>query len=467
MKGSYYFVIFLLVFFFISCNQTEQKDKSAINHSMRPWHENPFYWQYKGNPVLLLGATDNDNLFQNNNLQTHLDSLQSIGGNYVRNTMSDRDEGDVKAFATNAEGKYDLNQWNNDYWERFENLLKWSQEKDIIVQIEVWDRFDHSRDEWLADPYNPKNNVNYTYEESSLDSLYPNHPGSNEQPFFFTVPALEDNQVVLPYQEAFVKKMLSISLEYDNVLYCIDNETKGMEEWATFWAEFIHENSGDKQVYLTQMWDDWDVKSDMHKRTLDHPERYQFVDLAQNSHNTGQTNWDNARYVMDYIKDHPRPVNSTKIYGSDQGPWLDRGITSEHAVHTFFRNVLGGFASSRFHRPPAGLGLSPPSINSIKSIREIEEKVKMWEMVPRMELLSEVDENEAYLAAKEGEKYVVFFPKGGEVNLDLRSYQGDFEMDWLDIADASWKDSESVSGGELLTIQTPMTTGSVAVIIKK
>jgi hypothetical protein len=47
-----------------------------------------------------------------------------------------------------------------------------SLERDIIVQIEIWDRFDHTREPWVTDPYNPKNNVNYTYEQTKLDSLY-------------------------------------------------------------------------------------------------------------------------------------------------------------------------------------------------------------------------------------------------------------------------------------------------------
>ncbi|GAI10408.1 unnamed protein product, partial [marine sediment metagenome] len=325
----------------------------------KPWNNNSRYWQYKGQPVLLLGATDNDNLFQINNLESHLDSLKAIGGNCIRNTMSDRDPGDQRAFAMTAEGKYDLNHWNEEYWRRFENMLKLTSERDIIVQIEVWDRFDHSRDQWLTDPYNPQNNINYTYAKAGLDSLYPSHPGRNVQTFFFTVPELNNNEILLKYQKAFVKKMLSISLKYINVLYCIDNETSGVEEWATFWAEFIQENSQGKDIHITQMWDNWDVKSEMHKRTLDHPERYRYIDISQNSQITGRLNWDNAQYVFNYINDNPRPVNSTKIYGSDrgQGSWLDRGITTEHAVQTFFRNVLGGFASSRFHRPPSGLGL--------------------------------------------------------------------------------------------------------------
>lgn len=455
-----------LIFLTTSCSQQqyqEEKQKSGI----KPWSENPSYWEYNGQPVLLLGATDNDNLFQNNNLKTHLDSLAEIGGNYVRNTMSDRDEGDLKAFYLNEEGKYDLGKWNSAYWEKFENLLKWAEEHDIIVQIEIWDRFDHAREEWKTDPYNPKNNVNYTYEDANLDTLYPDHPGSNKQPFFFTVPTLQDNKVLLPYQEAFVKKLLSISLNYNNVLYCIDNETKGVEEWAVFWADFIHQNAGERKIYLTQMWDDWDIKSDMHKRTLDHTDRYQYIDMSQNSHNTGQLNWDNAQYIFDYIKDQPRPVNSTKIYGSKTSPWLNRGIDGEHAVQTFFRNVLGGFATSRFHRPPAGLGLGKESISAIIAIRNLEEKVKMWEIIPRMDLISENEPNEVYLVAKEGEKYVLYFPGEGEVNLDIENVTGDLELQWLDIESEKWTGGDLVSSGDILSLTPPNGTGSIAVILKK
>jgi hypothetical protein len=200
------------------------------------------YWQYKGEPALLIGGTCNDNLFQDEGLKAHLDSLRKAGGNYVRTTMSDRDRGD---------------------------------------------RFDHSQVPWLGDPFNPGNNVNYSYREAGLDSVYPEHPGRNVQPFFFTVPALDNNEMLLHYQKSFVDKLLSISLSYGNVLYCIDNETSGSEEWAIFWTDYIQNKAGEKEIYITEMWDDWDVKSGTHKRTLDHPERYGFVDISQNSHRVG------------------------------------------------------------------------------------------------------------------------------------------------------------------------------------
>lgn len=141
--------ILILVTLFSIISYTPAR-RSGDNY-IKPWPENPRYWQYKGKPVLLLGATDNDNLFQNGNLESHLDSLKRFGGNYIRNTMSDRDPGDKRAFAMNTEGKYDLEKWNDEYWSQLEYLLKLTNERDIIVQIEIWDRFDHSRDPWLTD----------------------------------------------------------------------------------------------------------------------------------------------------------------------------------------------------------------------------------------------------------------------------------------------------------------------------
>ena len=79
-------------------------------------------------------------------------------------------------------------------------------------------------------PLNPANNINYTVEESGLETDYPAHPGGNWQPFFYTVPTLRNNQVVLPYQQAFVDQVLKHSLAYDHVLYCMDNETSGDPE---------------------------------------------------------------------------------------------------------------------------------------------------------------------------------------------------------------------------------------------
>jgi hypothetical protein len=82
--------------------------------------------------------------------------------------MSQREGLDLKPHRRRADGKFDLNEWNTDYWNRFANCLKWCYERDIIMQIEVWDRFDYGEDNWEHSPWNPKNNINYSYKQSGF-----------------------------------------------------------------------------------------------------------------------------------------------------------------------------------------------------------------------------------------------------------------------------------------------------------
>jgi hypothetical protein len=442
----------VLVMVFLLNLQVNQDTALAAESGIRPWTANPSYWQFKGRPVLLLGATDSDNLFQKDNIEQQLERLKDAGGNYIRNTMSDRDEGDHRAFAMTSDGSYDLSRWNDEYWRRFDNMLKLASERDIIVQIEIWDRFDHSGDAWDSDPYNPKNNINYTFDEAGLDSLYPS-PSNYDQPFFSTIPDRDSNMVLLNFQIRFVEKLLSYSMQYENVLYCIDNETTGIRAWARFWSDFIRNCYGDRQVNVTQMWNNPDLKSDVHQETLGSPERYQYLEISQNSHNVGRLNWDNAQYFLRQTGEYPRPVNSTKIYGSDNyRHWLERGINTQHALQTFFRNVVGGLASSRFHRPPHGLGLSSYTENAIRTVRSIEEHMKMWELTPRMDLLQGAEGNKAYLAAEAGEKYLVYLPEGGKVTLDLNEYPEDFIIRWIITDTAHWGSVEKVQGGKFVSL---------------
>jgi hypothetical protein len=436
---------------------------------IRPWSENPRFWQYKGEPVMLLGASSDDNLFQwpAKMLVPHLDSMRSVGANYVRNTMSDRVDLGIELYPYKKldSGKYDLNQWNEEYWNRFAFFLEETKKRDIIVQIEVWDRFDYAREHWPLHPYHPDNNINYTAEESGLAAVYPDHPGQNKQPFFFTTPAQRNNQVLLRFQLRFVEKMLSYSLKYNHVLYCIDNETSGEEAWALYWSEYIlnKAKAAGSEICVTEMWDNWNLTSEQHRRTFDHPERFAFCDVSQNNQQKGQVHWDNFQWVRAYTASHPRPLNTVKTYGSDTGP---HGNTKD-GIERWWRHVLGGVASARFHRPPSGLGLSEHSVNSVKVARDIEKMVRFWELQPGNDLLQGREENEAYLTSKPGEVYIVFFTDGGEVGLDLSGSQSDFTLKWINIRKGEWERETRIQGGAVVTLEAPGALEWLAVLVRE
>ncbi len=433
---------------------------------IQPYAANPRYWQYRGQPVLLLGGSEDDNLFQLPNLQEHLDAIQAAGGNYIRNTMSDRpDRGlEVYAYAQRDDGKFDLSQWNDEYWTRFENMLRWTHERQIVVQIEVWDRFDFFGDNWRAHPFNPANNVNYTQKQSGLAARYPDHPGQNKQPLFFTTPAQRNNQLLLAVQQRFVEKMLSYSLQYDHVLLCMDNETSADEAWGAYWADFIRAAAAkaDRTVYLTEMWDDWNLQGPHHRRTLDHPERYDFVDVSQNNHNRGQEHWEQFQWVRRHIDGHARPINTVKTYGADGG----RFGNSRDGVERFWRHVIGGAAAARFHRPDSGLGLSPPAVASLAAARKMESLVRLWDCQPALELLSDREPNEAYATARPGHEYAVYFPAAGSVGLNLVDVPGPLTVRWIHVADGAWGEQQQETGGSIVRLAAPGDDGWLVVVTR-
>ena len=416
------------------------------------YRSNPAYWQYGGEPILLLGGSREDNLFQIPDLKEHLDLLKSVGGNYVRNTMSCRDEGNVWPFKK-VNDKYDLDQWNDEFWSRFETFLKLTQERDIIVQIEVWATFDYYRENWAANPFNPKNNINYTAEQTGLPEKVDSHPIRTGNIFFWSVPAERNQQTVLKYQQRFVDKMLSYSLRFGNVLYCMDNETSVTPEWGYYWSEYIkaRAKAAGVPVNTTEMWDKWDLADPQHNPSFDHPEIYSFVDISQNNHQKGQTHWDNAQRQRQRISGHVRPLNNVKIYGADTG----RFGNTRDGMERFWRNIFGGLASARFHRPDSGLGLGETARANIRSLRQLTDRIDIFACAPHNDLLSDRESNEAYCLANPGTEYAVYFPGGGEVTLDIRALGKPAEITWLNILKCRWGDGQKMKGGNKLTLRCP------------
>lgn len=463
-------LLFTTLFFLTGC----QSHQTGINaNRVKPWSENPRYWQYKGEPVLLIGGSKDDNLFQLPGLKAHLDSMAAIGGNYIRNTMSSRvDRGwEVYRFQQLENNKYDLDQWNDEYWMRFENLLKWTVERDIIVQIEVWDRFDYSREHWQTCPWNPANNINYSFEETGFAPDYPKHPSSDVQPFFHSIPGMDEYDakydVFRKYQENYLDKLLSISLDFPNVLYCMNNETSTSEKWGQYWMHYIRQKADEKgvDVYVTDMFDDFwrGENSENVELVFNNPDIYDFVDISQvNSRNFGQDHWDRLRWLHDRAKDYPRPLNNTKIYGGNKSSWGSG--TNDDGVERMLRHVLGGSASIRHHRPPSGCGLNEKAQASIQAVRKMETLVKAWELEPQMERLSDREDNEAYLAGSNND-IVIYFTDGGSVTVDIDEKGSDLTLHWINVSTGQWGDEQKIAAATT-TIAPPSNGGWLAVLSK-
>ena len=439
------------------------QEKSGIRRSTL----HPQYWQYNGEDVLLLGGSKEDNLFQIDSLTDHLDLLKRVGGNYVRNTMSSRDESNEWPFHQVPNGQYDLRKFNSNYWSRFSAFLKKTEERDIVVQLEIWATFDFYREPWGRNPFNPKNNSNYNSQRSKLSDSIGTHPIYTENNFFRSVPSQMNIAPVLWYQKRFVDKLLSYTLKHDHVIYCMDNETSVTTDWGRFWANYIRKVAKleGKTVETTEMWDPHDLSHPMHFETFDHPDIFSFVDISQNNHQGGDAHWINGIKQIEYLKkmDFLRPVNNVKIYGNDGG----RHQTTQNAIESFCRNVLMGCASARFHRPSSGQGLNHIAQNVISSVRKVTNQLDFFKGYPiAMENYQNRKEGEVYGRAFDDGRYLFYFPQGGVVRFQIKD-SGAYRFVWTNILSGESRETmeravdrelqmECPSGAHWLVIVSPV-----------
>ncbi len=442
--------------------QCAERPATITDHdtgAIRVYQENPYYFQYRGEPLLLLGASDYHNIFQRPDLVEHLEKMQSFGGNYVRNTMASReitaghnDLWPYGVFSTTEDhliNIYDLNRWNDVYWDRFETMLEETYKRGIIVEIELWERHDtyRTRDQagWERHPYNPDNNINFTAEESGLPAgEWIRQEFDRGHPFFNTVPRLQNNKLVLDYQKAFIDKILSYTAGYDHILYNMNNETQEHHYFGEYWAEYLLNWAADlgKHIELTDMQDNHDVTEEPVRRVMD-SDTYTFVDISQNNFQSGETHWERIEKIRNYLKENPKPITNVKVYGSDYSPppyelWGD----TDEALQRFWRNIAGGCASARFHRPHWGIGLNEIAAANLKSLRMITDSMDFFNHAPANHMMSEREPNEAYCMAFAGKEYMVYFPASGSVYLDATP--GNYELLWLRNQIADWQEPYSI-----------------------
>jgi len=426
-------------------------EKISDDQSIQPYYNNPWYWQYKGEPVLLLGASDRDNLWQwtGEQLTDHLDRMQAAGGNYVRNTMSDRNEGDTFAAKEIEDGLYDLEQWNEEYWNKLRFFLEETYKRDIIVQLTLWDWFDLSGDDvygrFAIHPLNPENNINW--EPGTIENAWDYYGGSIHQ----------NNQSVLDYQQRFIGKLISITSQYGHVLYNLGNESQLDDAWDTHWAAFIKETAREhgRDIHVTSMLFAPDASV---RRVMTNRDLYTFIDVSQNNQDAlgpvGKKHWENLvfwRKMIAMNDEGPMPINNEKVYGNGVGTNTAAG-TEKEAVERFWRNVFGGAASTRFHRPAHrggdfywGIGLSERAEQTLRAVNMFLDEFDLFNAEPYENCETVGNSVDSYCLANMGKQYAVYFPGGrATVHLDPWVHANRVAIKWLDVVNLSWSEEEIV-----------------------
>jgi hypothetical protein len=194
--------------------------------------ENQHYFQYKGNPLVLITSAEHYGAVLNAgfDFEKYLQTLHSEGMNYTRiftgsyveipgsfgignNTLAP----EVGSFLTpwkrideeglyKGEKKLDLNEWNPDFFKRLNAFVSLANELDIIVEITLFCST-YQDNSWERHPFNPGNNINeipINLERQKSNTLA--------------------NSILTGYQKNLVEKIVTELNDFDNIFYEIQNE---------------------------------------------------------------------------------------------------------------------------------------------------------------------------------------------------------------------------------------------------
>jgi len=195
--------------------------------------ENPRYFLYKGKPLVLVTATEHYGAVLNRNFNyvTYLDEAADKKATLSRCFLLFRElesmpknphspckplPGEYAApfkrtgpgYATDGFLKFDLNQWDKEYFERLHGFLTEAGKRDIIVELTLFSNT-YSDPVWNLNPLNIKNNVNGVGDIAWQDYT-----------------SMKD-QAVFEKQRAYVRKIVREVNGYHNFYFEICNEPFG------------------------------------------------------------------------------------------------------------------------------------------------------------------------------------------------------------------------------------------------
>ena len=193
--------------------------------------ENPRYYLFRGKPFLVVTSAEHYGALINRDFdyRKYFETLARDGMrmtrifmglyreapdsfNITRNTLAPAADRFVTPYRRTAKpgaldglNKWDLDQWNPEYFSRLHDLVRYASERAILVQVTLFCTY-YTDYMWEASPMHGRNNVNGMPEVPRTEVLTLKHPG------------------LVARQEEFVRKIVTELNRYDNVTFEICNE---------------------------------------------------------------------------------------------------------------------------------------------------------------------------------------------------------------------------------------------------
>lgn len=331
---------------------------------------NPFYLQYRGQPLFLFGCNQGWTASLQNldhDYQREFDKLAEVGGNLVRitpficpkvddetrfddrsNNLPWRREGGLYHLDLEHDGG------NPRFWDRLAELVAFAYERNIVISFEFWDLYGPARgpggnlafrtppgDRWSAHPFFPGNSS-----DLQGDDQLPAQ--THMRDIAFCRPVTRGGYArALQFQEQYVRRLLDVLSPYPNIIYCMVNETSADKSWSDHWLNFTHR-------YFAEVWDnaphlagemprEYTFTENFTVEDMLEDDRYDFADTSQYYTGTGLVEMRKVKSNLPRFYAHCRQTGQVK-------PLTCMKIYNRLAPAVLWMRLFGGAASARYHR---------------------------------------------------------------------------------------------------------------------
>jgi hypothetical protein len=364
--------------------------------------------------------------------------------------------------AFDGDDKFDLEKFDQSYFDRLRERVVQAGERDIYVSIMLFDgwsvenKFPDTHQPWKGHPFNINNNVNDV--NGDLDGN-----GQGKETHTLAIPR------VTALQEEYIRKVVDTVNDLDNVLYEVSNESSGdSKDWQYHLINFIKEYEAAKPkqhpVGMTVAWPNGS-NADVYNSPADW--------VSFNGDPSNPPIADGMKVVL-ADTDH-----LCGICGDRQWVWKSFTRGENPIFMDYYDNAVSG----------RGIPFENPHQEEIRVnlgyVRNYAERMKLEDMLPLVDLCST-----SYCLANpatDGAEYLVFLPVGGTVagilnlwdpdrkitlnlsadstvKVDLTKSPGLLSVEWFNPQDGSFVDDGSVQGGSHQTFVAPFSGDAVLYI---
>lgn len=443
--------------------------------------ENPHYFLFRGKATAIISSSEHYGAVLNPAFDyiTYLNTLQKEGMIYTRlftgtyfekegsfgiekNTLAPAAGKALVPWKRSSEpgaacggNKFDLNQWDENYFSRLRSYVSEAGKRGIIVEVTL---FSSIYGYWTIQPWNPANNI------TIKDDLTKEN-----------VQTLK-NGIVLKYQGNVVRKIVKELNEYDNVIYEIQNEP-----WADHTVSIEPNSEFLKNADFKLDGHEWQKRIDIADQpSLDWQKKIGSVIVDEemklkNKHIIAQ-NYSNFYYpvvevdqnvsILNFHYAYPLAVEKNyghpKVDGFDESGFAGSAdVTYRKQAWKFiiaggglFNNLDYSFAvgyedGTAVNKAPGGG--SKELRKQLKVLSDFFHSFDFIRMKPDTRTVVMAQGSFARVLSEEGKQYAIYITNGTRCNLKLNLPEGNYITEWISTLNGSVIKSEKVKhhGGDL------------------